>query len=124
MSHDPPRRSGSPRIRAALWLGFVVAVVPVVLGATTGGERLSQRNIILHGVLSLPLWLSLLVAWRWPRLGAGAYFILGAAYAGGLEPALGIGWSLVLVAPFFIIAWLLTARAGPRTTDTAQSSDP
>lgn len=122
MGHDPPHRSGSTRIRAALWLGFVIAVVPVVLGVGGGGER-PALTFGLHVLLSLPLWVALLVAWRRHLLGAAAYFILGAAYAGGLVPGMGIGWSLLLVAPFFIIAWLLTADLDPAPTGAGEALD-
>ncbi|NNF26359.1 MAG: hypothetical protein HKN73_03935 [Gemmatimonadetes bacterium] len=124
MGHDPPHRSGSTRIRVALWLGLVVAAVPVILGATGGGERPGLRTLGLHALLALPLWTALFVAWRKHRLGAAAYFILGAAYAGGLVPGMGIGWSLVIVAPLFVIAWLLTAHVEPMSVGAGEVPGP
>ena len=110
MGDDPPVRSRSVRVRVALWVGFVIALMPVVLGMSGENAGSTERTLALHLLLAFPLFLALAAAWYRPRVGAAVYFVLGAAYAGGLVPGMGIVWSLVLVTPLFLVTALLMER--------------
>ncbi|MDH3224791.1 MAG: hypothetical protein OEO23_13815 [Gemmatimonadota bacterium] len=107
MGNVPPEGKASLRIRIARWMGFVVAVMPVVLGSTGGTEGFRGLALGVHLLLALPLFLALALGMRNPRRGAVAYVILGAIFLGGLLPGFGAGWSLAFAGPLLIIAALL-----------------
>lgn len=112
---DADRAGRRSALRLALVLGTAVAVLPILMGLRDAGRTDLAESLGLHLVLALPLLLALGFAWRRPRWGAVAYGLLGAVYAGTLLFRQGVGPSLAVAAPLFVISgllWWSTPRGG------------